>query len=54
MGIGSFYGYVMTEKQKDKLVKILEDNILERYNNEEYWDVDLVNEFAHNHNLKTR
>ena len=49
-----FVGYVMTEKQRSKLAKILEENILERYNGEEYWEQDLIDEFATENKLKRR
>lgn len=36
--------YELVEKELGKRRAILLDDILERYDNEEYWDIDLVEE----------
>jgi len=46
------YGYLMTEKQAEELSEELIEDILERYNNPEYYDPEIVEEFAHNNKLK--
>jgi len=47
-------GYVMTKKQRNKLMKLLTEDILERYDNVEYWDEDVVEEFATENRLKRK
>jgi len=47
-----FFGFEMTEKQAEKLSDLLTENILERYNNPEYYDPDIIEEFAQNNKLK--
>jgi len=45
-------GYWMTEEQVKELSKELTEDILERYDNEEYYDREVVERFAIDHNLK--
>jgi len=46
------FGYIMTEEQSKELDKILEEDILERYNNSQYWDERTIEGFAIENNLK--
>ena len=46
------FGFKMTEKQMYELSELLTENILERYNNPEYLDYDIVEAFAQDNNLK--
>lgn len=41
-----FMGYMMTDRQIAEVKEILRDDILERYDNEEYWNFDIINQFA--------
>ena len=45
-------GYWMTEEQVRELSKELTEDILERYDNSEYYDNEIVEGFAIDHNLK--
>ena len=47
-----YYGYLMTEKQAEALSEMLTENILERYNNPEYIDLDIVETFAQDNKLE--
>ncbi len=46
-----FLGYWMDEKTKDDLLLELRKNILDRYDNEEHWDKDIIDNFVAKHNL---
>jgi hypothetical protein len=46
------FGFKMTEKQLEKLSDILTENILERYNNPEYLDYSIVENFAIDNKLQ--
>ena len=35
------YNLIMMDEKR----KLLQENILGRYDNEEYWDIDLINEY---------
>ncbi len=48
-----FGGFAMSETQKNELRKSLQENILFRYDNSEYWDMDILANFAHDHKLKS-
>lgn len=52
IGETSTYGYWMTEEQIKELSKELTEDILERYDNSEYYDREIVEGFAIDHNLK--
>jgi len=45
-------GYEMTTRQKEELLNLLTADILNRYDNLEYWDQNIITEFAHNKKLK--
>ena len=45
------YGYPMTPGQKATLGRMLRQDILERYDNEEYYDRDIIEAFAQDNNL---
>ena len=47
----SFFGFEMTEKQRFELDDLLREDILDRYNNSEYWDPDIIETFAHEKRL---
>jgi len=47
-----WHGYLMTERQGCELADLLVDNILKRYNNDEYHDPEIIKEFAKNNKLK--
>lgn len=47
-----FMGFGMSKKQEGVLREILRNNILERYDNAEYWDIDIVEVFATENKLK--
>ena len=49
----NLYGYSMIEKEAQKLTTILTKDILERYNNETYFDPDIISAFAQDNKLKT-
>lgn len=46
------WGFLMTEKQSEEIYEILQEDILRRYNNSEYWDYDIIQEYAHDNKLK--
>lgn len=46
------FGYNMTDTQAKKLMNTLEEDILDRYHNEEYWDSDIIETFMLENNLK--
>lgn len=46
------YGYLMTEKQAEKLSGLLTEDILSRYNYPEYFDSDIIEQFAKDNKLK--
>lgn len=48
----SAFGFKMTENQREELRELLTADILERYDNSEYWDPDVVEVFATEHRLK--
>ena len=48
----SEFGFKMTEKQRIKLHEALTENILERYDNSEYWDPDVIETFATDNRLQ--
>ena len=48
----SFYGYLMTEEQAEKLSDSLTEDILERYNTPEYLDPQIIEDFAIENKLK--
>ena len=52
IGESEEYGYWMTEEQVKELSKELTEDILERYDNSEYYDSEVVERFATDHNLK--
>ena len=52
IGETNTYGYWMTEEQTKELSKELTEDILERYDNSEYYDREIVEAFAIDHNLK--
>lgn len=35
----------MSKKYDKELLELLKDDILERYNNEEYWDKDIIDNY---------
>jgi hypothetical protein len=47
-----FFYYRFTPEQLDEVMKILEGNILERYNSSEYWDTDLIDDYAQDNRLR--
>ena len=47
-----YLGYVMTEKQMEELSNSLEEDILERYNDPEYYDPSIIDEFVIDNKLK--
>jgi len=46
------FGFKMTEKQREKLSDLLTEDILERYNNPEYLNYDIVEAFAQDNKLE--
>lgn len=46
------FGYWMTERQSEKLSDLLTEDILERYNYPEYYDPDIIEQFAKNNKLR--
>ncbi|KKN21086.1 hypothetical protein LCGC14_0929120 [marine sediment metagenome] len=42
----------ITTAQQEELNELLAEDILERYNNSEYWEPDLITEFYHDNNIK--
>lgn len=48
----SAFGFKMSEKQMFELDDLLKEDILVRYNNNEYWDSDIIETFAHDNKLK--
>lgn len=46
-----FYKYEMTEEQYRRLLKLLGEDIDTRYNNAEYWNIDIIEDFAHDNKL---
>jgi len=48
----TFMDYIMTEEQKLELEEKLADDILERYNNEEYWEKNIIEQFVVDNKLK--
>jgi hypothetical protein len=42
----------ITDEQQEELNKLLVKDILERYNNSEYWNTDLIMEFYTDNNIK--
>lgn len=48
------YGFKMTEEQMYKLSDLLTEDILERYNNPEYLNYEIVESFAQDNNLKKK
>ena len=45
-------GYMMTFQQEEELCLALSEDIDFRYNNLEYWDQDIISNFAGEHNLE--
>ena len=43
----------ITPEQQEELNEMLTEDILERYNNSEYWNTDLVAEYYANNNIKS-
>lgn len=48
----SAFGFKMTEEQKQSLMSKLTEDILNRYDNSEYWDSEIIETFAHDNKLK--
>ena len=46
------FGYKMTSQQLLELQEILREDILLRYDNEEYYDKELIEVFAQDNNLE--
>lgn len=46
-----FYGYLMTEKQAEELSQQLTEDILERYDNPEYYNTDIIEQFVQDNKL---
>ena len=47
-----FNGFLFSENQYGFLMECLTDDILERYNNSEYWNQDLIDAFCQDKKLK--
>jgi len=50
--IDDLFGYRMTKKQGECLNRLIESNLLIRYNGPEYWDRGLIDSFAHENKLQ--
>ena len=50
--MAEFYGYEMDSSQADELAELLRQDILDRYDNDEYWEDDIIEDFALEHKLK--
>lgn len=48
----SALGFKMTEEQREELHNLLTEDILERYDNIEYWNLAIIEEFAHDNQLE--
>lgn len=48
------FGFEMTEKEKAELEDGLREDIVCRYNNEEYWNKNIIEEFAYRNKLFRR
>jgi hypothetical protein len=46
------FGFKMTEEQREELSDLLTKDILERYNNSEYHNYDIVESFAQDNKLQ--
>ena len=46
------FGYMMSMAQASLLFEMLSDDILERYNNEEYWEPEMIEDFIKENKLK--
>ena len=47
-----FMSYEMTVKQAEELEEMLIEDILNRYNHPEYWNEDIIEEYANENNLE--
>ena len=47
-----FYGYKMTEGQEEELSELLKQDILDRYNNSEYWNDDIIENYVADNRLE--
>jgi len=47
-----FCGHRMTEEQQDELATILTEDILERYNYAEYWNISVIDDFCDENDIK--
>jgi len=52
-GTVDFMGHQMSVEQKEELIDMLKEDILDRYNNPEYWSQDIVDEFAQDNKLES-
>ncbi len=50
----SVFGYEMEVYQLKELESMLKSDILSRYNHEEYWDLNIIETFAQENNLKQK
>ncbi len=48
------FGFEMTEKEEIELDERLKEDILQRYNNNEYWDQKIIEAFAYENKLMRR
>jgi len=48
------FGFEMTEMEKFDLDGLLKEDILQRYNNNEYWDQKIIEVFAYENKLLKR